>query len=423
MKTATKTPVLPGGRSLFEVVDDEPWQLYERVRDAGGVAWDDRANGWLVVSYDLIKQMGHADDIDWQALTTAGDDPDAGMAWDDWTALRGGPRTLSLREGEDHHVFHRWWLKALSPKVLQRWGETLIEPICHRQIDRFAHLGKAELVRDYSERITPPVTAAVLGLPWEDDDWFSGFMELRAASNAANVFRFRDAPLPPPEALERGQEAMRELIAMVMPAIDRKRDGVGEDFISMIWRDADELFGEGYSDEDVAYSVINAFIAGGSIAFGANNLIYLTLSHPELHDTLLTNDRAVDNIVEEGLRLYTPGEYRPRRAMRDLELGGVTIRKGELVFAISAAGNRDPLHYANPLELDLERRAPRNHLGFYPGPRTCPGQGLARYELARLLRVLLERLPGLRLDPDAEPPRYTGSTARTWRPLNVLFDV
>jgi cytochrome P450 len=422
VEAKTKTPALPDAPSLFEVRDEQPWQLYERVREAGGIVWDEKANGWLVVSYDLIKQMGHADDVDWQALTTRGDDPDAGMAWSDWTVLRGGPRTLSLREGEDHHVFHRWWLQALSPRVLQHWGETLIEPIAHRQIDRFAQLGKAELVRDYTERVAPPVTAAVLGLPWEDESWFSRFMDLRAATNTANTFRTREAPLPPPEALEDGIAAMRELIAMVMPSVQARRDGVGEDFLSMIWRDAGDLFGAGFTEEDIAYTVINAFIAGGSVANGANNLLYLVLSHPDLHPSLLASDRAIENVVEEGLRLYSPGEYRPRRAMHDLELGGVTIRKGELVFAISAAGNRDPHQFARPGELDVERRTPRNHLGFYPGPRTCPGQGLARLELARMLRAILERLPGLRLDPDAAPPRYTGATPRTWRPLHVVFD-
>jgi cytochrome P450 len=380
MTSGERGPSVAG--SLFDTVDEEPWEFYERVRDAGGVAWDEKAHAWLVASYDLIKQMGLADDVDWRAMSTRDpDDPDAGMKWEDWMVLRGGPRTLPLREGKDHQVFHRWWMRLLSPKVLARWGETLIEPISHAKIDRFVQDGRAELVSDFTECVTPPVTAAVLGLPWEDEKWFDRFMLLRSEGSVANTLRMRDGLPPPPEALERGKQATRELLDMVWPSVHAKRGGDGDDFISMMWRDANSLFGEGDAhEEDIAYNVINAFIAGGSVANGANNMLYLVLANPEIHAELRAGDELIDNFVEEGLRLYSPGEYRPRRARHDLELGGVRIRKGELVIAISAAGNRDPQHYARA------EGPPRVLSGsaYLSGSIACPfptqtdAQGLAR---------------------------------------------
>jgi cytochrome P450 len=47
---------------------------------------------------------------------------------------------------------------------------------------------------------------------------------------------------------------------------------------------------------------------------------------------------------------------------------------------------------------------------------------LARLELRAGLGAILDRLPNLRLDPDAEPPIIEGTAFRGPRSLDVLFD-
>jgi hypothetical protein len=42
--------------------------------------------------------------------------------------------------------------------------------------------------------------------------------------------------------------------------------------------------------------------------------------------------------------------------------------------------------------------------------------------MADALHAILDWLPGLRLDPSAEPPGFPGHFTRSYRPLNVLFD-
>jgi cytochrome P450 len=131
---------------------------------------------------------------------------------------------------------------------------------------------------------------------------------------------------------------------------------------------------------------------------------------------------SVRRFVEEVLRLHSPVEYILRRARREVRVGGVTIREGQYAIALTGAVNRDADRYTCPGEVNLDRRSPRDHFGFYKGPRTCPGQSLARFELERILQVALERLPDdLRRDPERPPPRYTGGMARRWSPLHVLF--
>jgi hypothetical protein len=46
---------------------------------------------------------------------------------------------------------------------------------------------------------------------------------------------------------------------------------------------------------------------------------------------------------------------------------------------------------------------------------------VARAEMFTGINALLERLPALRLDPDAEPPRIIGMYERGATEINVLF--
>jgi cytochrome P450 len=51
----------------------------------------------------------------------------------------------------------------------------------------------------------------------------------------------------------------------------------------------------------------------------------------------------------------------------------------------------------------------------------CLGLHLARMETRVVLNRLLDRLPNLRLDPDAEAPYITGMTFRAPNHLPVVF--
>ena len=51
-------------------------------------------------------------------------------------------------------------------------------------------------------------------------------------------------------------------------------------------------------------------------------------------------------------------------------------------------------------------------LAFGSGAHVCLGMHVARAEMTVGIGALLDRLPNLRLDPDAEPPRFIGMYER-----------
>ena len=91
------------------------------------------------------------------------------------------------------------------------------------------------------------------------------------------------------------------------------------------------------------------------------------------------------------------------------------------VFRISVAGaNRDPDTFPDPDRFDVERDNARLHVAFAHGPHVCIGMHLARLEVHTAVGRLLQRWPGLRLDP-ARPPLVRGLVFRKPPALNVLW--
>jgi cytochrome P450 len=81
---------------------------------------------------------------------------------------------------------------------------------------------------------------------------------------------------------------------------------------------------------------------------------------------------------------------------QDLTIAGVTIPRGEIVFAVVASANRDERQFKDPDKLDITRE-PNKHLSFGLGAHFCLGAALARMEGQIAINTLLRRAPGLRL--------------------------
>jgi len=93
----------------------------------------------------------------------------------------------------------------------------------------------------------------------------------------------------------------------------------------------------------------------------------------------------------------------PRLALRDVEIEGATIQRGDLVLFNLPAANRDPAVIDDPDRLDITRDAPPPHVAFGHGVHHCLGAPLARMEMRIAFPALLRRFPTLHLAiPDDE---------------------
>jgi cytochrome P450 len=153
------------------------------------------------------------------------------------------------------------------------------------------------------------------------------------------------------------------------------------------------------------------------------SLVRRLLAHPAQLEEVRRDRALVGPAIQEGLRFDAPSHQSVRSATRDMEIAGVTIPAGAMVIANLASANRDEARWSDADRFDINRE-PLQHLSFAAGPHMCLGQHLARLESAIALGALLDRLPGLRLDPERALPeaRVGASGMAVLAALPVAFD-
>jgi cytochrome P450 len=126
------------------------------------------------------------------------------------------------------------------------------------------------------------------------------------------------------------------------------------------------------------------------------NGIRMLLDTPGHLDTLRRRPQLWPNTVEEILRLDSPVQVTARVALKDVEVAGMRIERGELAVIYLAAANRDPSVFPDPHRFDIERPNAGRHLAFSGGRHFCLGAALARAEGEVGLRTFFDRFPEAR---------------------------
>jgi cytochrome P450 len=150
---------------------------------------------------------------------------------------------------------------------------------------------------------------------------------------------------------------------------------------------------------EVASNVQNLFIAGFITATPLLGTMLLNLLRQrEQWELLCAKPELIPAAVEEALRYDTSLQSVRRVTTAPVTLAGVEIPAGATLLVALASANRDPGVHDHADVFDVGRSQAK-HVSFGHGPHACVGAQLFREEAKATLRVLTERLPGLRLAP------------------------
>ncbi len=315
-----------------------------------------------------------------------------------------GKHIMLGMDSPEHRRYRALVSTAFSQKALARWESELIEPTASELIDAFAGRGHAELVREFTFPYPTKVIASLLGLPREDYRQFQ-----RWSIGILNILSKRD------QAIAASAE-VKEYLAGILA--ERRREP-REDLISDLAQA--ELDGERLTDEEI-FSFLRLLLPAGveTTYRSTGNLLFSLLSRPGQLDAVRADRSLVPQAIDEALRFETPLLNITRLATRDTVLSGVDIPAGSTILVMLAAANRDETRWPDPDGFDIFRE-PRLHISFGQGPHICIGMHLARVEMRLALNLLLDRLPGMRLDPDGNDPHIRGQVFRSPTSLPVLF--
>ncbi len=168
--------------------------------------------------------------------------------------------------------------------------------------------------------------------------------------------------------------------------------------MSMLIAAEDE--GDVFSDEEVVAQCVTLLFGGhATTADLLGNGLFHLLRNPEQHQMLLDDLSLVPSAIEEFLRYESPVPIFAKVVSENVELGGRSIKRGQIAYVIMASANRDPDRFVDAETLDI-RRENNKHLAFGRGIHSCLGAPLARLEADIAFSTLLRRFEKLTLVSD-----------------------
>lgn len=238
--------------------------------------------------------------------------------------------------------------------------------------------------------------AELLGVPPDDQEMFKRW--------AVAITRMANPRLTPVEMAEVHQ-CRRELITYLEAFIADRRKNPQDDLITALVQA--EEHGERLTLPELQTFCVLLLVGGieTTTSLIGNGTVALA-RHPEQLARLRGDSTLWPSAIEEFIRWMSPVQGAPRYAMENLEIRDRRIGKGDTVFAMVGAANRDPEKFDRPDDVDVGRH-PNPHLGYGAGIHFCVGAQLARLEASIVIPKLLDRVEMLELvDPE---PRFQGS--------------
>lgn len=352
----------------------------EAVRDGAGIVRVPTPFGppsWLLTRHEDVRRMlGDTAGFS-NGWTTA--DLVGGASRDPRHLSGDGSGNLLSMDPPEHNRLRRMLTPEFTVRRMRRM-EPRITEIVDEHLDLLERHGSpADLVSQYALPIPSLVICELLGVPVADRDEFQ-----------ERTRKQLDLTVPDDDKVELGREAQ----AYMTDLVERARRDPGDDLIGMMIREHDEEL-----TNAELIGVANLLLVAGhettSNMLGLGTLALLR--HPDQLAAVRDEPESVPGAVEELMRwLSVVNSGSPRLATRDVELGGVTIRRGDLVSFNLPAANRDSGLVADPDRFDIARPA-NQHLGFGHGIHHCLGAPLARMEMRIAFPALLRRFPALRL--------------------------
>ncbi|GBG36184.1 cytochrome P450 [Mycobacterium montefiorense] len=356
--------------------------------------------GAEVLSYELVRTVLRDNrfttakglGLDAQGITS-------GPLWD-----RAITNILSL-DGVPHHRLRRLVSKAFGPRGAERLRPLIVELITGL-VEPHAAAGHVDVVADITRGYPTRVICALLGAPSQDWQLFSDWTDQITKIFEGNAAKDGPAILA----------AWEELDAYLEELVTRRSASLTDDLISDLIRA--EVDGDRLTQHEIVTLCGSLLRAGTDTT--RNQLaaaVQALCAQPDQWALLAEHPELAGVAINELMRCYPSVFGNIRRAVEDVDMAGLGIPAGTLVFANTAAANRDPDVYHDPDRLDISRQDPPAILTFGGGVHYCLGVHLARIELMEALRVITQRMPNPRRAGPAPWGAIAGITGPTTLPL------
>jgi cholest-4-en-3-one 26-monooxygenase len=383
--------VLVTERELW--TDGPPHELFKDLRAKCPVHWTERITEypeedgfWSITTADDV----HAVSRDWETYSSAN-----GV-----TALTNAIMPVELisamfigMDPPKHDRLKGLFQRGFTPKRIAD-HEDEIRAITTNVLDQLEGRDTCDLVVDVAQPVVSRVIGSFMGIPPEDDAVWARLMNTALGAG--------DEDLNPEGVQAVMDQAVPEIFERCGRLIAERRETPTDDLTSVLVHA--EIDGERLEEHEIVMGFF-LLVAAGNDSTKATYCsgMRAIMEDPDQRRLLLDDLSLVPMAVEESLRMFPAFAHFRRTAMRDAELNGKTIKKGDKVVMWYVSSNRDETRFEDADRFDLTRD-PNEHQAFGAGGRHfCLGTALARLELRILVEETLKRFPHIAIDGE---PKY-----------------
>jgi cytochrome P450 len=293
-----------------------------------------------------------------------------------------------------HHRLRSIVQKAFTPKMVAQVeaavadrARGLVQRMIEQHPDR-----RCDFVAEIAAPLPLQIICAMMGIPVEDEHlvfrWTNVILGVGDPDVAAEYETFTQV----------AQEIAAYAVAMAEDRSSNPQDDLCTALVEA------EVDGDRLTSMEIASFFILLATAGNETTRNAISHGLLALSeHPDQRDLWWSDfDGLSRSAADEIVRWSTPVIYMRRRALEDVEIGGVPIKAGDKVAMFYNSANRDESVFDDPYRFDVTRD-PAAQVGYGAGgPHFCLGANLARREITMAFRELHEQTPDIRVDGEPD---------------------
>ena len=316
-----------------------------------------------------------------------------------------GSQMLSA-EGDEQRRYKTASAGPFTTRSVRDQAGPVVQAIVDRLLTQVEASGRADLRASLAAPLALETVAVVLGIPERYHpairDWYDAF--------AASLANFSWDP----ELRRKGHEAVAAFRAALGPLLASPSSAPG---LLGVLASADPRL---LNDDEILRNAL-IILFGGIETTEATilNALWALLTHPEALAEVRTDPELLPVAIEEAMRWEPAVQTCTRHATIDTTVAGIAIAAGDTVQCMIGGANRDPGLFEDPDRFDLRRANADQHVSFGTGRHFCLGAALARLETRVALSEVLNRFPGVTLDPLAPGP--TGAEFRKPPSLPVVW--
>ena len=353
---------------------EDPYPLYERLREQDPVHFSDRYNGYFVLTrYEDVRRAL----LDWHVFSSA----QPGVTSIPMSVQRDF-QEIPLEVDPPEHAEYRRLVSDLFTRNAIAKLEPGIRRIAAELLEPLREAGCGDFVQDYALPFVSRVLALFLQVPAADaarwmkwtEDIFHGRLTDRA----------------------RADRASQDMIGYVDDLVAQRRRTPGDDVFSVLV--TSRFHGRYLTPAELRGFGVLLLNAGQETSVnGIGNSLWYLAEHPGDRQRLQEDRELLPGAVEEFLRFMSPIQLLGRTVRQDTPIRGRTIPEKSTVAVCYGSANRDSRVFPAADQCRIDRH-PNPHLAFGAGTHTCLGAHLARAEMYVAIDEVLTRAPDYQID-------------------------